>query len=43
VTIDHHFSIDFYDTVVHTWDLAKAEAQPVIIDRKLADRALKRS
>jgi uncharacterized protein (TIGR03086 family) len=40
MTVDQHLSIVFYDTVVHTWDLAKAVAQPVTIDRKLADRAL---
>jgi uncharacterized protein (TIGR03086 family) len=41
MTVDRHLSYVFYDTVVHTWDLAKAVAQPVIIDRRLADRALK--
>jgi uncharacterized protein (TIGR03086 family) len=39
-TVDAWLSFLFYDTTVHTWDLARSVQQPVVIDPALAARAL---
>jgi uncharacterized protein (TIGR03086 family) len=38
-TIDAWLGFLFYDTVVHTWDLARSADQPVVLDDGLVTRA----
>jgi hypothetical protein len=39
-TVDEFLGLVFYDPLVHTWGLARAVNQPVILDPALVERVL---
>jgi hypothetical protein len=41
--MDNWLGFAFWDPLIHTWDLAQAVDQPVIVDAQLCERALERA